>query len=1174
LQAGGAVSNASGGLISGVYDGVLISNAAGTVINQGSIGAAGNLGVELRAAGTVTNTAGGSISGGGNGGVAVSGGAGTVVNDGAITGTGAASVGVGLSAGGTVSNAASASIGGVRTGIQVGGAAGTVTNFGSIGGGSYYGVFLDAGGSLTNAASATITGHVGADVETVLGTVTNAGSITGVDTGVRLRPGGLVSNASGGVITGNEFGVFIYGGTLINQGSIAATGTDRAAVELSNGVAAVTNNAGGSITGGRGGIEGSGAFDTVVNRGFVQGTYGSGINLLAGGEVNNGHGGTIVGVTGIYVRDGVGVVDNAGHIIASGSNNTAIEMIQGGRVANQAAATISGPFDGIAIGGSVGSVMNAGSIIGTGDTGIVLNDGGTVSQTAGGVIAGGHYGVRIGGAVGGLVNAGSITAGTDAVLLGSGGNVSNAASGVIDGGYAGVLLGEAGTVINQGSIAATGNAGIDLRAGGAITNSATASISGLNNGVLITGDVGTLVNDGAVTGSGTTANGVNLGDGGAVTNASGASIFGGRMGIVVTGVGSVVNDGSIAGGSYYGVFLTTGGALTNTATATISGSEVAVVIVGGAGTLSNAGTITSSGNGIALSAGGLVSNASGGLITAGDFGVVINGGTLINAGSIASTSTLRAAVELNIGAGLVSNQSGGVISGGGAGIYATGTIDTVVNAGEVQGAAGDGIQLVSGGAVSNQTGGTIAGLPGGIYVRGDVGTVVNDGGISGTGAGSDGVDLAAGGMVTNHGTATISGSDTGVLVTGAVGTVVNAGNISGASNGGVVLAAGGTVTEALGGVITGGNYGVRVLAGPGTVVNAGTITATNAASHAISLAGGYANLLVDDPGAGFVGTVDGGGSLSTLELAVGIGTIVGLGGQFVNFGSLQFDTNADWFVEGSTAGLAGPITGFAGDDTIEVDGITVTGSSYAGGVLTLTDTTGTATLALVGNFSTGDFKVTNVAGGAEVSLACFRAGTLIRTKRGDVPVEHLAVGDEVETVLGARAAPIIWIGHRVVDCRRHPKPAQAWPVRISADAFGPGLPCRDLFLSPNHAVYVGEVLIPVQRLVNGTSITQVSIDTVSYYHIELEQHDVVLAEGMPVESYLDTGDRFNYANGGGAVRLFPDFTARVWEAMGCAPLIVTGPELEAARRLVNSRTAAVGSELSTKPGRRRSDATS
>jgi hypothetical protein len=123
-------------------------------------------------------------------------------------------------------------------------------------------------------------------------------------------------------------------------------------------------------------------------------------------------------------------------------------------------------------------------------------------------------------------------------------------------------------------------------------------------------------------------------------------------------------------------------------------------------------------------------------------------------------------------------------------------------------------------------------------------------------------------------------------------------------------------------------------------------------------------------------------------------------------------------------------------------------------------------------------------------------------------------------------------------------------VRVAAGAFGAGRPHSDLFLSPDHAVYVGEVLIPVKHLINGSTIAQVPVARVTYCHLELAEHDVLLAEGLPAESFLDMRDGSNYANRPGPVRLYPDFSVRMWEAFGCARLIVTGPELAAARELV------------------------
>jgi hypothetical protein len=185
-----------------------------------------------------------------------------------------------------------------------------------------------------------------------------------------------------------------------------------------------------------------------------------------------------------------------------------------------------------------------------------------------------------------------------------------------------------------------------------------------------------------------------------------------------------------------------------------------------------------------------------------------------------------------------------------------------------------------------------------------------------------------------------------------------------------------------------------------------------------------------------------------------------------------------------------------------------------------------------------------------LEVACYRSGTRILTDHGEIAVEDLRIGDFVQTILGESAVPIIWIGRREVDCTRHPVPQNVWPVRVAAGAFGPGRPHSDLFLSPDHAVYVEEVLIPIKRLINGSTIVQVPVDRVTYHHIEFREHDVLLAEGLPAESFLDMRDGSNYANRPGPTRLYPDFSARMWEAFGCAWLVVTGPELAAARAVL------------------------
>jgi autotransporter passenger strand-loop-strand repeat protein len=227
------------------------------------------------------------------------------------------------------------------------------------------------------------------------------------------------------------------------------------------------------------------------------------------------------------------------------------------------------------------------------------------------------------------------------------------------------------------------------------------------------------------------------------------------------------------------------------------------------------------------------------------------------------------------------------------------------------------------------------------------------------------------------------------------------------------------------------------------------------------------------------------------------------------------------------------------------------------GLLTVSVGGQTYTQQLAGDYAGEKFVLGQDTGSGTLVTAeaapCYRSGTRILTERGEVAVEELRIGDLVPTVLGEAAAPIIWIGRREVDCAGHPKPAQVWPVRVAAGAFGPGRPHTELFLSPDHAVFINDVLIPIRHLINGGSIAQVPVERVTYYHLELPRHDVVLAQGLPAESFLDMRDGSNYAHRPGPVRLYTDYSARMWEAFGCARLIVVGPELEAVRRIVNAR---------------------
>lgn len=198
------------------------------------------------------------------------------------------------------------------------------------------------------------------------------------------------------------------------------------------------------------------------------------------------------------------------------------------------------------------------------------------------------------------------------------------------------------------------------------------------------------------------------------------------------------------------------------------------------------------------------------------------------------------------------------------------------------------------------------------------------------------------------------------------------------------------------------------------------------------------------------------------------------------------------------------------------------------------------------------------------NVACFLKGTRIRTARGEVAVEALTVGDMAVTASG-RLRPVTWLGHCYVDCLSHARPAAVLPVRIQAGAFGEGLPTRDLLLSPDHSVYVHGVLVPVRALVNGATVVQQPARSAWYYHVELDAHDALLAEGLPAESYLECGNRFVLQPGSMVRPLHPDFEPAVWdEANAFAPLVEHGVEVDGVRQALLARAAALGYRLQSR----------
>jgi O-antigen biosynthesis protein len=184
------------------------------------------------------------------------------------------------------------------------------------------------------------------------------------------------------------------------------------------------------------------------------------------------------------------------------------------------------------------------------------------------------------------------------------------------------------------------------------------------------------------------------------------------------------------------------------------------------------------------------------------------------------------------------------------------------------------------------------------------------------------------------------------------------------------------------------------------------------------------------------------------------------------------------------------------------------------------------------------------------AIPCYCAGTLILTDRGEVPVETLAIGDKVATADGV-ARVIRWIGRRSYS-GRFARGNHVLPICIKASALDENLPHRDLWISPNHAMFLHGALIEAQDLVNGVSIVRAAgVERVDYFHIELETHDIIVAEGALSESFVDDDSRGMFQNAHEFEALYPNEHAR--PDPYCAPRLAFGTQVEAARRQIARR---------------------
>ena len=332
------------------------------------------------------------------------------------------------------------------------------------------------------------------------------------------------------------------------------------------------------------------------------------------------------------------------------------------------------------------------------------------------------------------------------------------------------------------------------------------------------------------------------------------------------------------------------------------------------------------------------------------------------------------------------------------------------------------------------------------------------------------------------------------------GTVINAGTIAG----GIVLYHGGAVTNQAGGTIT----GAFVFEYSGALLNN---------------AGAYWELTGTS-------TIGSGVTLTNAGTLTVFGATVIDYGSLVNNGLINIDPSYT------------TLTSIGGSGTIDLGSnstLSINGSVAAGETINFTGTN-----AVLNLYDPSGFAGTILNQGLtnHVNGLCFCAGTRILTPFGERSVEDLAVGDLVQTHRG-EPRPIVWIGAGKVLATRGRR-NEATPVIVRKGALAKNVPNCDLHVTKGHTLYLDGVLIPVEELVNHRTIEwDDRAQEVTVYHIELATHDVLIANGVPAESYRDDGNRW----------LFQDVNPR-WhlpQQTPYAPVVNTGAVVDAVwRRLL------------------------
>jgi hypothetical protein len=295
-----------------------------------------------------------------------------------------------------------------------------------------------------------------------------------------------------------------------------------------------------------------------------------------------------------------------------------------------------------------------------------------------------------------------------------------------------------------------------------------------------------------------------------------------------------------------------------------------------------------------------------------------------------------------------------------------------------------------------------------------------------------------------------------------------------------------------------------------------------------------------DPSTATFGTLIGTGTVairggSTLDVlgSVAAGEIIGFGAgsNLLGIHPTEFAAQIDGFVVGDTIELTGVTDGLSAG-IVNGNTLQIERNAHPAVDLKLDPTV---------NYTGNNYAVGS-NGAVTEEAPCFLRGTLIRTERGEVAVQDLAVGERVLTLSG-QIRPIMWIGTGQVVVSRGRRSA-ATPVIVRKGAPADHVPDRDLRLTKGHSFYFDGVLVPIEYLVNHRSILwDDRAQEVELYHLELESHDVLLANGAPAESYRDDGNRWLFQNGSGALQQH--------KQEPCAPVLTGGPVVDALwRRLL------------------------